>query len=258
MTNPQYALVTGASEGLGKVFAEILAARRQRLVLVARSADKLEGLASELHNSYGIRAVPLPCDLAAPNAGKQLARRLADQELQISLLVNNAGFGTRGEFWKRSADECSEMMRLNVEAQVELTHELLPYMIQERRGGVINVASTAGFQPIPYAALYAATKSFVIAFSLGLAEELRPHGVSVVTLCPGRLQRNSQSESAKSRSRSFPGIYTLPKQVVTQALSALEDGGGLVVPGFLNKFAVLAQRLLPRRAVPRLVALMSR
>ncbi len=257
MTQPTYALVTGASRGLGKAFAEALAARKQNLVLVARSKDKLEILARELRTSHGILAELLEFDLASPMAGERIAQQLSDRELRIHLLVNNAGFGARAEFRNLSIERQLEMVRLNNQAVVELTFHLLPSLVEEH-GGIINVASTAGFQPIPYAAIYAATKSFLITFSLGLAEELRPHGVSVVTLCPGRIYEDSQRENAKSRSRSFPGIYTFPKQVVTQALSGLADGGGLVIPGFLNKFAVFAQRLIPRRAVPRLVARMSR
>lgn len=257
MTQTTYALVTGASKGLGKVFAQVLAVRKQNLVLVARSQDKLEALANELRGSEGVSVEIVVCDLASRSGVEGLAEQLRERDLRIKLLVNNAGFGERAEFRKLSLERQLEMVRLNNQTAVELTFRLLPWLVEER-GGIINVASTAGFQPIPYAAVYAATKSFLITFSLGLAEELRPHGVSVVTLCPGRIYEDSQRENAKSRSRSFPGIYTFPKQVVTQALSGLEDGGGLVIPGFLNKFAVFAQRLIPRRAVPRLVARMSR
>ena len=151
---PAYALVTGASMGLGKFFARALAARKQNLVLVARSKDKLEALASELATSHAILAEPLEFDLAAPGAGQRLAHQLRDLELPINLLVNNAGFGLRGEFWKLSLERQLRMINLHNSAVVELAFSLLPSMIEEGSGGIINVSSLAGFQPIPYAALY--------------------------------------------------------------------------------------------------------
>src|SRR5260370_4112647 len=185
MTQPTYALVTGASRGLGKVCAESLAARKRNVVLVARSKEKLEVLATELRTSQGILAESLEFDLASPMAGQRVAQQLSDRKLRINLLVNNAGFGARGRFWEFSLERQLEMMRLNNEAIVELTFHLLPPMIEHRQGSIINVSSAAGFQPIPYGILYAATKSFVTSFSLVLDQELRPYGVTVVTVCPG-------------------------------------------------------------------------
>jgi short-subunit dehydrogenase len=258
MIQPSYALVTGASRGLGKVFAQTLAARKHNVVLVARSKDQLEALAKELRISHGILAESLEFDLASPIAGLHLAQQLRDRELRINLLVNNAGFGARGEFWKLSLERQLEMIHLNNEAIVELTFHLLPPMIEQRHGGIINVSSTASFQPIPYANLYAATKSFLTTFSLGLEQELRPIGVAVVTVCPGRIRKTSQTEGSQSSKRTFPEIYQSPEDVVRKTLRALDRGGGLVVPGFLNKLSDFAARLIPRRMVPKLVAKMSR
>lgn len=258
MKTPEYALVTGASRGLGRAFAQTLAAQRRHLLLVARSGERLVALADELHNSYGIRALPLAWDLSAPQAGQRLARYLQEREIPVDLLVNNAGFGDRGEFARHPAERCFGMVRLNNASLIELTHELLPHMIEAGRGGIINVASTAGFQPIPHAALYAATKSFLITFSLGLAEELRPSSIPVVTLCPGRLKEKFQENGSKTGRRSVPGVYTTPERAVRDALRQLRRGGGLVIPGFLNKFGVAIQRLIPRRAVPGLAGLLSR
>src|SRR5260370_31661074 len=193
MNNPNFALVTGASQGLGKVFAQALAARKQNVILVARSRDKLESLASELKRSHSILAEALEFDLASPSAGLRLAEQLRDRKLRVNLLVNNAGFGVRGEFLNLPLERQMEMLQLNNAAVVELTYSLLPSLMEHPQAGIINVSSTAGFQPIPYASLYAATKSFLMSFSLGLQEELRSSRVSVVTLCPGRILANGHS-----------------------------------------------------------------
>jgi uncharacterized protein len=258
MKDASFALVTGASQGLGKVFAQALAARGQNVILVARSRDKLENLANELQQSLSVIAKVITFDLACPSAGQHLAQQLRDRKLDVNLLVNNAGFGVRGEFRAQTLQRQMEMVRLNNDAVVELTHSLLPSLIEHPQAGIINVSSSAGFQPIPYASLYSATKSFLTNFSLGLQEELRSSRVSVVTLCPGRLLADSHGGEAKNGNRKFSFIYQAPEDVVREALESLAKGGGLVIPGFINKFSVFAQRLIPRRAVPALVAKLSR
>jgi short-subunit dehydrogenase len=258
MKNPSFALVTGASQGLGKVFAHALAARKQNVILVARSKDKLEALANELRWSRSVFAEVLDFDLASASAGSRLVRQLQDRNLQVNLLVNNAGFGVRGEFQTLTLQRQMEMVSLNNAAVVELTYSLLPALMQHPHAGIINVSSTAGFQPIPYASLYAATKSFLTNFSLGLQEELRSSRVSVVTLCPGRILSQGQNGEPKNGNRKFSFVYQLPEDVVREALESLANGGGLVIPGFVNKLSIFAQRLIPRRAVPALVSKMSR
>jgi short-subunit dehydrogenase len=257
MNNLSYALVTGASQGLGKAFSYALAARNQNVVLVARSRDKLEGLANELKRSHSVLAEVLEFDLTSPSAGPRLAQQLRDRKLQVNLLVNNAGFGIRGEFLKLPLERQMEMLQLNNAAVVELTYSLLPSLMERPQAGIINVSSTAGFQAIPYASLYAATKSFLMSFSLGLEEEMRSRGVGVVTLCPGRILANGRQGEAKNGNRKFGFIYQSPEDVVREALESLASGGGLVIPGFVNKLSVFAQRLIPRRTVPKLVAKMS-
>jgi hypothetical protein len=258
MNKPSYALVTGASQGLGRVFAHELAARKQNVILVARSRDKLENLANELKRSQSVLAEVLEFDLASPSAGSRLARQLHDRNLQINLLVNNAGFGLRGEFRNLTLQRQMEMLQLNNAAVVELTYSVLPSLMEHPQAGIINVASTAGFQPIPFASLYAATKSFLLNFSLALQEELRPQGVSVVTLCPGRILAHDHPGVASNGNRKFRFIYQSPEVVVREALQSLAKGGGLVIPGFVNKVSVFAQRVIPRRTIPKLVAKMSR
>jgi uncharacterized protein len=255
---PAYCLITGASRGLGKHFAYALAARKRNVVLVARSLDQLESLANELSSLHAVQAQPLGFDLSGPLAGQRLAEELRERDLSIDLLVNNAGFGVRGEFWKLSLDHQLEMLRLHHAGLVELTFHLLPSMIAERRGAIINVSSTAAFQPIPYAAAYAASKAFATSFSLALAEELRPYGVTVVTVCPGRLRPDSPIDNGAKPRRAFMGVEQSREQVVTEALKALDSHGGLVIPGMINKSVAFAERLIPRSVIAKLVARLSR
>jgi len=250
-----YALVTGASQGLGSIYARALAAERWNLVLVARSRDQLEGLAAELR-SGGIKVEPITCDLARPAAGRDLAAELRSRGLRIDLLVNNAGFGLQGEFRQLSLERQVGMIQLHCASVVELTHELLPAMVEQHRGGIINISSMAGFQAIPYAALYSATKSFLSTFSLALEREAGRHGVAVVTVAPGRL-RPVDSNAPQERQK-FPGGEQDPQIVVAESLKMLARGGGLLVPGAFNKLMNLLGRCFPRRLVTKAVGKMSR
>jgi short-subunit dehydrogenase len=258
MKHDGYALITGASRGLGMAFARALAGRHCNLVLIARSSEPLHALASELRRSNPVSVIPIQIDLSSPGAGQILAEQLSSGGIPIDLLINNAGFGLRGEFRGLSLVRQLEMLRLNNHAIVELTYSLLPGMLERRQKGIINISSTAGFQPIPFASAYSATKAFLTTFSLALEQELRGAGVTVVTVCPGRLCKNQNGESEQPARGKWAGIYQSPDEVVEQALRVLANGGGLTVPGALNKFSVFVQRLIPRRLVPRLVAMMSR
>ena len=182
MSGQGCALITGASSGIGAAFARALAARGTNLILIARSKEKLEALSCDLEGKHAISAVSLPADLSVPGAAAEVAESVQARNLEIDLLVNNAGFGGRGEFHKLPLDRQLEMIRLDVLAVMELTHLLLPGMVKKRAGGIINVSSVTGFQSIPYAAVYSATKAFVTSFSMGLAEELRPHGIPALML----------------------------------------------------------------------------
>ena len=255
MKNDGFALITGASRGLGMAFARALAERHCNLVLVARSAEPLHAFANELRRSTPISVVAIQADLSVPGAGQILKKQLSDGEIPIDLLVNNAGFGLRGEFRTLSILRQLEMLRLNNQAIVELTYGLLPGMLRRRQKGIINISSTAGFQPIPFASAYSATKAFLTVFSLALEHELRSAGVAVVTVCPGRLQKDGSDEPDQ---RKWAGIYQTSGEVVEDALQVLANGGGLTVPGALNKFSVFAQRLIPRRLIPKLVAKFSK
>jgi len=257
MTQTSYALVTGASRGLGKYFARALAARQQNLVLVARDNERLATLAVELEKTHGIRAETLALDLASPGAGGRLAEQLKERGLKIDLLVNNAGFGDQGEFLRLSLARQLEMINLQNATIVELTYKLLPAMIEQRRGGVINVSSMAGFQPIPYATIYSATKSFLTTFSLALEAEMRRYKIAVVTVCPGRLRADPEQPLEGER-RQVPGGEQTHEEVVRLALRKLDRGGGLVIPGAKNKFAAFAVAFAPRSRLARLIGKMTK
>jgi len=257
MTRPSYALVTGASRGLGKYFARALAARKRNLVLIARSKERLETLASELNRDYAVEVETFTFDLARADATEQLTERLKQHNLQIDLLVNNAGFGDQGRFHELALDRQLEMIKLQNATVVALTHRLLPAMIENQNGGIVNVSSMAGFQPVPFAAIYSATKSFLTTFSLALEAEVRRYGISVVTLCPGRLRRDREDLESTDR-KKVPGKEQAHEEVVAEALKKLDVGGGLVIPGGLNKLAAFAVGLVPRSKIARLAKKLSR
>jgi short-subunit dehydrogenase len=248
-----YALVTGASSGIGECFARALAERGSDLVLVARSGEKLKVLAEELAGSHTIKAEPIAADLSQPDAAKSLVKTLKERQMEVDLLVNNAGFGAQGTFWTLPFEKQAEMLRLNIHALLQLTYLLLPPMVEKRRGGVINVSSTASFQPLPYTSVYAASKAFVTSFSTGLAEELRSYGVKVVTLCPGPTQTKF-FEAGQYATHRLRGGFQSPEKVAEAGLRQLDRGSGLVLARNMDKVLLFAQRLLPRSWVARATA----
>jgi uncharacterized protein len=245
------ALVTGASSGIGAVFAEQLAEAGADLVLVARRADALDAVARGVAERHGVEVVTIPADLAAAGAGRRLAHELARRGLEIDVLVNNAGFATHGPFAESDAARTDDEVALNVACVVELTHELVPHMARRRRGAVVNVASTAAFQPVPYMAVYGATKAFVLAFSEALWGELSGQGVDVVALCPGATETEFFQVAGDS---AGVGRRQTPEQVVATALKALQRGTPppSVVSGRANALAALLPRLVTRRAAVRI------
>ncbi len=249
-THDRFALVTGASSGIGACFARALAARGMNLALVARSRSKLEGIKAEIQAKFPRRVEVIEQDLSAPGAAGRLHSELKDRGILVDLLVNNAGFGAQGEFWQLPIARQAEMLRLNIVTLTELTHLLLPAMIARRSGGIINVSSTAGFQPIPYSSVYAATKAYVTSFSMGLAEEVRASGVKVLALCPGGTATNF-FDAGRFDKISFPGGLQSPEAVVKAALRALDRGRSLAVTRFINRMMLFVQRLAPRRLVAR-------
>jgi short-subunit dehydrogenase len=238
---PETALVTGASSGIGEQFARKLAARGYDLVLVARRADRLARIAADLPTSAQV----VPCDLVAEAAS--LGARVAELGVEVDLLVNNAGFGTSGPFLDHDPVRDAEQVRLNCEAIVTLTHAFLPAMVERRRGGIINVASTAGMQPLPYESVYAATKAFAISFTDALHTELRGTGVRVLAVNPGPVPTEWQEVAGYEPGRVavVPGQISA-EQVVEESLAAYDRGRRSVIPGRTIRWFIRATRASPR------------
>lgn len=244
----KWALVTGASAGLGAEFARQLAARGMHLVLVARRRALLEELAAELHAKHATRCEIIACDLAQPGAVAELVAQLDRQGIVIDLLVNNAGFGIVGEVDQADVERLLEMIRLNVSAVVELTYRLLPGMLQRGRGAIVNLSSLSGFQPVAYMGVYAATKAFVLHFSEALAEEVRPRGVTVLAVCPG-VTKTAFFDIAGAPGWLQKHRSHAPERVVRTALWALERRRQVIVVGWRNYLLTLLVRIAPRARV---------
>jgi short-subunit dehydrogenase len=244
------ALVTGASSGIGAEFAGQLAAAGVNLVLVARRADRLEALRGRLLERHpGLRVDVMPADLAAAGATADLAAQLREAGLHIDVLVNSVGVGFHRPFADEPADEVAAEIRLNCGALVDLTARFLPGMRNARRGVVINLASTAAFQPVPTMAVYAATKAFVLSFTEALWWESRGSGVRVLALCPGATQTeffDRSSAAFMTRDRQSAA------QVVAAALAAVDGASPTVVPGEMNRLRTMGYRMIPRSVMPRL------
>jgi len=251
------ALVTGASSGIGEAFARALRGRGERLVLVARRADRLEKLVGELGGEGWVLAVPL--DLAKDGAAERLARAVHERGLEVDLLVNNAGLGHTAPFDAQEPRVLRAMIDVNVRAVVELTHAFLPGMRERGRGRIVNVASNAAFQPVPFLTVYAATKAFVLSFSEGLAEELRGTGVQVQALCPG-LTRTEFLDVSDTHSRLLISRMPMmtPEQVVAASLRGLDRGRVRVVAGFMNRLTAAAVRFAPHGLTRRVAARLYR
>lgn len=249
-------LITGASSGIGEVFARKLAARGHNLLLVARSEDKLITLCNELGRIKSTHAQYVAMDLSERDAPARLFEETGRRGMEIDLLINNAGFGSMGGFAELDLARELSMIDLNVCSLVELTHRFLAPMKERKGGAIINVASTAGFQPVPFMATYAATKAFVLSFSESLWEENRAHGVKVMALCPGVTDTNFFEASRMQR----PPARTsqTAEAVVDVALRALARGKSSVISGWTNLFMVQTERLVPRSLVLRIAGGMLR
>jgi uncharacterized protein len=241
-------LVTGASSGIGADIARSLARRGHGTVLVARRTERLEELADELRTQHGVRAETLVCDLSDPKARDRLVGELDELGLNVEVLVNNAGFGSGGLFHRLDQERELEMVRLNVETVVALCGVYVPQMVERGRGAVLNVASTAAFQPLPRQATYAATKAFVLAFTDGLYADLQGTGVAATSLCPGPVKTEfAESAGIDEAASGLPELFwTDSDDVAEQAVSALERGRRVVVPGVLNRATALGGQHAPR------------
>jgi hypothetical protein len=241
--------VTGASSGIGEQFAYALARGNNDLVLTARREDRLNAVAATAKNLGARRVEIIAIDLARRDAPEEICRRLAAAQIDVDCLINNAGFGTAGRFDRMAlARECEEI-DLNIVALVKLTRMLLPAMVARHRGTIINVASTAAFQAVPFMTTYAATKAFVLSFSEGLSAELAGSGVEVLALCPGPVKTEFQAVAQNQKARVPAFAYIDAATVAAQGLAAAARGRTVYINGAINSVTAYLVRIMPRALI---------
>ena len=244
----RWALVTGASSGIGAEFARVLAGNGMHLVLTARRGDRLEELAAELQQQHMVQTLVVAADLCEPGAVVSLLEQVADRDITLELLVNNAGFGFVGAFAGSDVELMLSMIRLNITALTELTYRVLPGLLEQGHGAIINVSSVTAMQPVAHMPVYAASKAFVLHFSEALWAEARDHGVTVMALCPGT------TETEFFDVAGVPGWlkkshFQTPRQVVKEALRGLEKRRSYLVTGLWNYLKSLGARIATRKTV---------
>jgi hypothetical protein len=257
MSRREIALVTGASMGIGRELARIFAAEGRDLVLVARSEDKLRSLADELQSAHGITAHVLPADLSDPSAPSDIFASLESKGLALDYLVNNAGFGATGPFAELALEPQMNMLQVNIDALVALTHLALQGMLARKKGRILNIASTAGFQPGPDMAIYYATKAFVIMFSEGIAEEVKDAGVTVTAHCPGATATNFADTAGNAKSILFKLGAAPADKVARHAYRSMMKGKVLAIEGLINWLTAFSVRLSPRALVRKIARWMN-
>lgn len=251
-------LITGASGGIGRELAKLFAAGGYDLILVARSEARLNALKATLEKQNNVRAWVIPADLAQKDAARAVYDEVRRLGLCVDVLVNNAGFGDSGSYLRCDWDRQYEMVQLNIVALMQMTKLLLPEMVQNKNGKILNVASVAAFAPGPYMATYYASKSFVLSFSTALARELAGSGVTVTALCPGPTETGWAKTAGEGAVALFSSMRVASAaQVARYAYRKLMRGKGVAVPGALNKLMDVGTRLLPRGAVSAVVARMQ-
>ena len=254
----KWALVTGASAGIGVALARELAAGGANLVLTARRKERLEQLAKELSAAHKIRVEVFAADLAQQDAPQQIFSFTLAKQIEIELLVNNAGFGAYGEFATGETQRLLYLVQVNCSAVVHLTRLYLPQMQKRRSGDVLILASTASFQAVPFISTYAATKAFDLIFAEGLAEEVRPYGIRVCALCPGSTESEFHEVAGQAGLVAATKNRETAEKVARVGLHALAAGKSYVISGAGNYLGAHAQRLVPRRFVTRIAARMFR
>jgi hypothetical protein len=250
------ALITGASSGIGAHFAKMLAQRGADVILVARREDKLNSLAYELAQQHNVQTHVLAADLSQENAAQTVFAQTQERGLHVDILINNAGFATHGQFEELDQARDHEQVMLNVTAVVDLSHAFLPAMLVRGDGAIINVASTAAFQPLPYMAVYGATKAFVVSFSEALWAEYQGRGVRVLALCPGAT--DTPFFEVVGAQEAVVGQKLSPEYVVQVGLDALEAGKSYVIPGTQHYLLAQVPRFVPRALAARIVARLAR
>lgn len=248
------ALITGASGGLGLSFVNIFAREGYDLVLVARNGDRLNEIKNNIEKKYEVKATVIPCDLCSSNGAQEVFEATKNANIHIDVLVNNAGFGDFGEFYKSDLSKQVRMVDLNCIALMELCHLYLPDMIKMGDGNILNVDSIAAFQPGPLMSVYYATKAFVFSFSQALYRELKGTGVKLTALCPGPIRTNFDAAADLGESGLFKNLKVWdPDAVAEFGYKNMKKGKSFCVLGFLNKLIVFANRLAPRALVRNMV-----
>lgn len=251
----QTVLITGASSGIGEAFALRFAREGCDLVLVARSADKLDALAQRLRAEYGVKVSVETVDLAKPGAARRIAAALKRNKISVDILVNNAGVLEQGAFIDMSPERHQELIALNVSGLTALLAHFMPAMVERGQGRILNVASIAAFQPVPTLATYAATKAYVLSLTESLSEELKGTGVTITALCPGITATNMMNAAQKANARltKLPAILIgQADQVAEEGYQACMQGEVIRVPGAFNRVATLAGRAAPKWLLRRL------
>ena len=253
MLGPEVVLVTGASSGIGRELAYLFAADGSNLVLIARSEERLRTVASELEEAYGVGAQVLCYDLATPDAAQAVYDALAADVIEVDILVNNAGFGSRGLMAELPLETQVDMVQLNVTTVTALTRLLLPDMIRRGRGGILNLGSTASFEPGPGMAVYYATKAYVLSLTEALAVELDGTGVTATCLAPGPTRTRFAQEAGVEESPLFKIGQMDVGTVARVGYRGFRRGRVIVTPGLVNKFVTWSAQLSPRAVVRRVV-----
>lgn len=252
-------LVTGASSGIGRALSHRFARAGSSCILLARSKNALHRLADDLSSRYGVETHVIVADLSASGSPREIVEELNHRGLSVDVLVNNAGFGDRGAFAEVSAERQVAMIQVNVTTLTELTRLLLPAMLDRDRGGILNVASTAAFQPGPFMSVYYATKAYVLSFSEGIAEETSESGVTVTCLAPGPTRTAFIEKADMENTNLFQwGTTMTPEAVAEAGYKAFRTGAVLVVPGWPNKIGAFLIRMTPRGVARKVVAWLNR
>lgn len=250
----KYALITGASQGIGKAIAIILAKKGYNVLLVSRSADQLTLLTKQLKDQYHVQAEFLAIDLSEPSAALKVKDWCTSNSFDLSILINNAGFGLYGQFEKTDINETSGILKLNLIALTELTHHLIPLLKTNKNAHILNIASTAAYQAIPSMAIYAASKSFVLSFSRALRYELKGH-INVSCLCPGPTATGFVARSGMISFKNITEKFSAdPESVAAAGINGMFSKKAEIIPGFTNKLGAFSTRLFPKWIIESMVA----
>ena len=254
-TKPAYALITGASKGIGKAMAIALAKRKVNLLLVARDATALNDLQDEIQHTYGVTVHYLAIDLTIPNAASELYEWVAKEQLNISILINNAGYGLWGKFSELKLTEQLEMCQLNINVLTSLCHYFIPMLQKEKQAYILNVCSTAAYQAVPTMAVYSATKAYVLSFTRALRFELKDSPVSVTCFSPGPVDTGFAARAGLDAFSKMAEKFNMkPDEVAEIALKGMFAKKSEIIPGFTNVISVYANRILPKAFIEKMAA----